>query len=87
MLHFAMGNDRGKGVLLEAGEFPEGVWTHLAVSVEGRKVWPARTGKVDEPMSNQKRPWRRDYTLAVMTVTIFRVDKRPRMGMLLSVRP
>ena len=37
-LHFAMGNERGKGVLLEGQEFPEGVWTHLAVTMEGRKV-------------------------------------------------
>lgn len=35
---FVMGNERGKGVILGAGQFPEGVWTHLAVSMEGRKV-------------------------------------------------
>lgn len=34
-----MGNERGKGVILGAGQFQEGVWTHLGVSVEGRKVW------------------------------------------------
>lgn len=34
-----MGNECGKGVLLEGEGFPEGVWTHLAVSVEGRKVF------------------------------------------------
>lgn len=38
-LHFTMGNQRGKGVLLEGEGFPEGVWTHLAVSVEGREVF------------------------------------------------
>ncbi|CAM9358684.1 unnamed protein product, partial [Hapterophycus canaliculatus] len=37
-IEFAMGNERGKGVILGAGHFQEGVWTHLAVSVEGRKV-------------------------------------------------
>lgn len=37
-IEFAMGNERGKGVILDAGQFQEGVWTHLAVSVEGRKV-------------------------------------------------
>lgn len=37
-IEFAMGNERGKGVILGAGQFQEGVWTHLAVSVEGRKV-------------------------------------------------
>lgn len=37
-IEFAMGNERGKGVILGAGQFEEGVWTHLAVSVEGRKV-------------------------------------------------
>ena len=37
-IQFAMGNERGKGVIMEAGQFQEGVWTHLAVSMEGRKV-------------------------------------------------
>ncbi|CAM9151445.1 unnamed protein product, partial [Scytosiphon promiscuus] len=37
-IEFAMGNERGKGLVLGAGQFQEGVWTHLAVSVEGRKV-------------------------------------------------
>lgn len=37
-IQFAMGNERGKGVILDAGQCPEGVWTHLAVSMEGRKV-------------------------------------------------
>lgn len=37
-IEFAMGNERGKGVFLNAGQFQEGAWTHLAVSMEGRKV-------------------------------------------------
>ncbi|CAN0011735.1 unnamed protein product, partial [Ectocarpus sp. 12 AP-2014] len=37
-IEFSMGNERGKGVFLGAGPFREGMWTHLAVSVEGRRV-------------------------------------------------
>lgn len=37
-IQFAMGNESGKGVILRAGRFQEETWTHLAVSVEGRKV-------------------------------------------------
>ncbi|CAM9133388.1 unnamed protein product, partial [Laminaria digitata] len=37
-IQFAMGNERGKGVILGAGQCQEGVWTHLAVTMEGRKV-------------------------------------------------
>ncbi|CAM9323533.1 unnamed protein product, partial [Ectocarpus fasciculatus] len=37
-IEFSMGNERGKGVVLGAGQFQEGVWTHMAVSVEGRTV-------------------------------------------------
>lgn len=41
-IEFIMGNGHGVGVILAAGLFPEGIWTHLAVSMEGRKVSCAR---------------------------------------------
>ncbi|CAN0355595.1 unnamed protein product [Ectocarpus sp. 6 AP-2014] len=37
-IEFSMGNERGMGVLIGAGQFREGTWMHLAVSVEGRRV-------------------------------------------------
>lgn len=37
-IEFIMGSERDVGVIPAAGLFPEGVWTHLVVSVEGRKV-------------------------------------------------
>lgn len=75
-IQFAMGNERGKGVILEAGRCPEGLWTHLAVSMEGRKVSFNAAAVCDASAAGARNTtFRTSDNLRLITASMRRVER------------
>lgn len=81
-IQFAMGNERGKGVILGAGQCQEGVWTHLAVTMEGRKVRMAPRLSAAQCDRSPEHALRTPENLRLITARVQRVERMCRCNSL-----